>query len=549
MQGTTSNIDYKELYEQQKHLYEGQLAVAADLSEQYEEQLIRLTELKEQHEQQLRLEADLREQVAAVTFELNQLRKMVFGSRRERFIPVPGMTKAELQLALDLDAETIAECRISSATKVEYIRTRVEVTAAKPNAHPGRMKLPNHLRRETIILKPDQDVSGLKKIGEDVTEILDYIPPELYVKQYIRPKYAAPLGDGYSTVITASLPGRMMEKCMAGEGLLAQMIVDKYVDHLPVHRQLQRYERMGVHIAQSTSNDWFRDTLNQLTCLYEAHKRQTLATGYLGADETPVKVLDESKKGTTHKGFYWVYHNSEQKLVLFDYRPGRGREGPDDILKDFQGYLQTDGYSAYEDFDKRPGIVLMHCMAHARRKFFDALQTDRDLAQHALELFGQLYAVERKIKEGGLSGDAIVAMRQQEAVPVLSALQAWMQEEYPKIQLKKSPIAQAMAYCLPRWKKLCIYTTDPRLQIDNNPVENAIRPVAIGRKNYLFAGSHEAAQRAAMIYSLLSTCKLHGINPYEWLKDVLQRMHLYTTAGIEGLLPQNWIKLPDWDMD
>jgi transposase len=528
MQGTPSDIDYKELHEQQ---------------------LARLTELKEQHEQQLSLEADLREQVAALTFELNQLRKMVFGSRRERFIPAPGITKAELQMALDLDADTIAQCKISAATKVEYIRTRAEVTADKPKAHPGRMKLPDHLRRETIILKPEADVTGLTKIGEEVTEILDYIPPELYVRQYIRPKYAAPLSDGFSTVITASLPGRMMEKCMAGEGLLAQMIVDKYVDHLPINRQLQRYERMGVHIAQSTSNDWFRTTLNHLSSLYEAHKRLTLAIGYLGADETPIKVLDEDKKGATHKGFYWVYHNSEQKLILFDYRPGRGREGPDDILQDFQGYLQTDGYSAYEDFGKRPGIVLMHCMAHARRKFIDALQNDSALAEHALNLFGELYAVERKIKEAGLSGDAVVALRQQEAAPVLTTLHVWMQEEYPKIQLKKSPIAQAMAYCLPRWEKLCIYTTDAKLQIDNNCVENAIRPVAIGRKNYLFAGSHEAAQRAAMIYSLLATCKLHGINPYEWLRDVLQRMHLYTTGNIEALLPQNWVKLPDWDMD
>jgi len=526
MQITPSNTDYKELYE---------------------EQLAGLAELKEQHEQHLIQLADLREQLAEATFELNQLRTMVFGSRRERFIPAPGITKAELQLALDLDAETIAGCKLSSATKIEYIRTRAEITAAKPKAHPGRMKLPAHLRRETVILQPDQDVSGLNKIGEDVTEILDYIPPELYVRQYIRPKYAAPLGDGYSTVLTAALPGRMMEKCMAGEGLLAQMIVDKYVDHLPVHRQLQRYERMGVHIAQSTSNDWFRATLNQLSCLYEAHRRDTLATGYLGADETPIKVLDEDKKGTTHRGFYWVYYNSEQKTVLFDYRPGRGREGPNDILQGFQGYLQTDGYSAYEDFDKRPGIVLMHCMAHARRKFFDALQTDRDLAEHALELFRQLYEVERRIREGGLCGDAVVDIRKQEAVPVLRTLQAWMQEEYPKLQLKKSPIAQAMAYCLPRWEKLCIYTTDSRLQIDNNPVENAIRPVAVGRKNYLFAGTHEAAQPTAMIYSLLATCKLHGINPYQWLKDVLQRMHLYTTAGIEGLLPQNWAKLPDWD--
>jgi|SRR6185312_14381153 len=333
MQSTSSNIDYKELYEQQ---------------------LIQIADLNEQIEKHSSVTAELREEVALVTFELNQLRKMVFGSRRERFIPAPGITKAELQLALDLHAETIAECRITSASRVEYIRTRVEVIPNKPKAHPGRMKLPDHLRRETVILQPDQDVRRLNKIGEDVTEILDYIPGELYVRQYIRPKYAAPLGDGFTTVIMASLPGRMMEKCMAGEGLLAQMIVDKYVDHLPIHRQLQRYERMGVHIAQSTSNDWFRATMNQLTCLYEAHKRQTLATGYLGADETPIKVLDEDKKGKTHRGFYWVYYNIGQQLVLFDYRPGRGREGPNDILQGFQGYLQTDGYSAYEALIKGP---------------------------------------------------------------------------------------------------------------------------------------------------------------------------------------------------
>lgn len=506
------------------------------------------TNFKELYEEQLTLAAELSDKVTALTHELTQIKKMIFGSRQERFIPAPDATKKDLQLALDLDAETIAQCRITSATKVEYIRTQVEVIPNKPKSHPGRMKLPDHLRRETILLKPETDVSGLQKIGDEVTEILDYIPAELYVKQYIRHKYAAPFSDGLSTVITASLPGRLMEKCMAGEGLLAQMIVDKYVDHLPIHRQLQRYERMGVKIAQSTSNDWFRNTLSHLCSLYEAHKRLTLATGYLGADETPIKVLDEDKKGTTHRGFYWVYHNSEQKMVLFDYRPGRGREGPDDILKDFQGYLQTDGYSVYEDFDRRPGITLMHCMAHARRKFNEALDNDRERAEHALNLFQQLYAIERRIKDGALSGDAVVQIRQQEAEPILQSLKKWMEEEYPKIQLKKSPIAQAMAYCLPRWDKLCIYTTDARLNIDNNPVENAIRPVAVGRKNYLFAGSHEAAQRAAMAYSLFATCKLHDINPFLWLKDVLERMHLYTTGNIEELLPQNWKKLHEWEL-
>ena len=302
---------------------------------------------------------------------------------------------------------------------------------------------------------------------------------------------------------------------------------------------------MGVTIAQSTSNDWYRMVLNHLHALYEAHKRITLATSYLGADETPIRVMDEDKKGTTHRGFYWVYHNAEQKLVLFDYRPGRGREGPDDILKDFQGYLQTDGYSAYEDFDRRPGITLLHCMAHARRKFHEALQNDQPRAEYALTLFRQLYAIERSIKDRALTGDAVVQLRQQEAVPILQTLKTWMVDEYPELVVKKSSIAQAMNYFLPRYEKLCLYTKDARLNIDNNLVENAIRPVAVGRKNYLFAGSHEAAQRAAMVYSLLATCKLHNINPYYWLRDVLENMHRFTTDAIEGMLPQNWKKLPE----
>jgi transposase len=297
------------------------------------------------------------------------------------------------------------------------------------------------------------DVTGLQMIGEEQTEILDYIPAELFVKQYIRHKYAAPLGAGLGTVITASLPGRIMEKCMAGEGLLAQMVVDKYVDHLPIHRQLQRFARMGVTIAQSTSNDWMRMTLNHLHGLYEVHKKMTLDTGYLSADETPIRVMNEDKKGSTHRGYYWVYYNSVARMVLFDYRPGRGREGPEDILQGFQGYLQTDGYGAYEDFGKRRGITLMHCMAHAKRKFHEALGNDRERAEHALAMFQQLYATEGRIKEEGLSAEAVIEIRKKEVLPVLKEMKAWMEEEYPKIVLKKSPIAEAISYCLPRWER------------------------------------------------------------------------------------------------
>lgn len=484
---------------------------------------------------------DLEVKYAAVLHQLEQLKKMIFGGKSERFVSADNTTHPQ-QLSLPLDAATIAACKITDATKVEYLRTKTEVTENKAKAHPGRMKLPEHLPREVILLQPESDITGLRKIGDEVTEVLDFKPGALYVKQYIRPKYVQPLDDTETTFITASLPERLMEKSMAGEGLLAQIIVDKYVDHLPLHRQLQRFERAGVTIAQSTINDWVKAVLVHLTTLYEVHKRQVLASCYLHCDETPLKVLDETKKGTTHQGYYWVYHNSKDKLVLFDYRSGRDRAGPDDILQDFIGYLQTDGYVAYEDFDKRAGIILLHCMAHARRKFSDALQNDKARAEHALAMLQQLYAIERRIKEEVLSAEAIVKLRQGEAVPILKMLKEWMIAEYVKV-LPQSPIGKAMNYSLSRWEKLSIYTTDAILQIDNNPVENAIRPVAIGRKNYLFAGSHDAARRAAMVYSLFATCRLHQINPYHWLKDVLERMHLFTTNNIVELLPQHWKNL------
>ncbi len=472
--------------------------------------------------------------------ELTVLKKMVFGSKSERFIPTDE-SKVDPQLSLELDAETIAQCKITDATIFTVTRTKTEVIPNPPKPHPGRMKLPDHLRREVIILTPQTNIEGLKKIGEEVTEVLDFIPGELYVKQYIRSKYVVPVNDTDNTVITASLPERIMEKCMAGEGLLAQIIIDKYVDHMPLHRQSQRFGRAGVNIAQTTICGWVKTVLMHLISLYDLHKQYVLASRYLHVDETTIQVLDDDKKGKTHQGYYWLYHNSEQKSVLFDYRRGRDHEGPDDILKDFQGHLQTDGYAGYDHFDKRPGIILLGCMSHARRKFYDALQNDKDRSEYALVMFGQLYALERRMEDEGLDKEEVLKLRQEQAVPVLKTLKEWMLKELPKV-LPTSPTGKAMSYFLKRWDKLIVYTTDGSLKIDNNPVENAVRPVAIGRKNYLFAGSHDAAQRAAMIYSLFATCRYHQINPYDWLKDVLEQLHLYTTSNMADLLPQNWKK-------
>ena len=268
-------------------------------------------------------------------------------------------------------------------------------------------------------------------------------------------------------------------------------------------------------------------------------RKEVLSADYLQVDETPIKVLDKNKKGTTHRGFHWVYRSPQKRMVLFDYREGRGHEGPQECLKDFKGYLQTDGYAVYEYFGKKSEVQLLNCMAHARRKFDEAKSNDLIRAEHVLTEIQKLYAVERHAKEQGLSIQQIVGLRQVQSVPVLLALEEWMMENYKAI-LPQSTIGQAMHYSLQRWDKLMRYTTDGRLEIDNNLVENAIRPVAIGRKNYLFAGSHNGARRAAMLYSFLGTCKINNVNPFEWLQDILCKIPTHHVNKLQELLPRNW---------
>jgi hypothetical protein len=323
---------------------------------------------------------------------------------------------------------------------------------------------------------------------------------------------------------------------MAGEGLLAQIIIDKYVDHLPLYRQMQRFERNGLKLPYSTLTDWVSSTCRLIEPLFTALKKEVLESSYLHADETPIKVMDKDKQGETHRGYYWVYHNSIDKIVFFDYQEGRGREGPMEILENFKGYLQTDGYNVYDSFDKQEGITLMHCMAHARRMFNDALNNDESRAAYAMKEIQKLYAIERNCKEQNLSFEEIKTIRQQQAVPILIALGQWMKQEYMQIT-PKSPIGKALAYSIERWNKLSLYTQEGMLNIDNNPVENSIRPVALGRKNYLFAGSHEAARRSGMLYSLLGTCKMHGIEPYTWLKNTLQKIAEHPVNKVYELLP------------
>jgi transposase len=454
--------------------------------------------------------------------ELAQLKRMIFGTKSERFVPAVAMGQG----ALGFDIEAVVPAVVKQA--ISY--TREQQRGNK--VHTGRLPIPSYIERIKIEVAPEETVTGLKCIGEEVTEELEYKAASFYVNQYIRKKYAKANGEG---IIIGSLPSRPIEKGIAGAGLLANIVIEKYVDHLPLHRQIQRFKRAGMDIPPATISGWVHATCNLISPLYDVLKQEVLKQDYIQADETPIAVLDKDKEGATHQGYNWVYHAPGIRMVLFDYRHGRGRDGPKEILKDFHGHLQTDGYNAYDTFDNEE-ITLLHCMAHARRKFEQALNNDKERAEHVLHLLQKLYAIERKAKEENYTHVQRYELRQAESVTVLQSLHEWFKENIIQV-LPKSLMGEAITYSLKRWEKLSIYTTDGKLEIDNNLVENVIRPVALGRKNYLFAGNHDAAQRSAMLYSFMGTCKLRGVEPLHWLKTTLAKLPDHKANQLHLLLP------------
>jgi transposase len=443
--------------------------------------------------------------------ELDKLRRLIFGSKSERFVP----PQPANQSSLELEVEKLPE-EPTVTQKISYERKK---SKTHNKVHSGRTPIPAHIERREEVIMPEGDLSDYNKIGEEVTEVLEYEAPKFFVRKIVRPKYAK---KDKSTVIIAQMPSLPIEKGMAGASLLANILVEKFIYHLPLHRQIQKFAREGLRIPAPTISDWVRQSCEPLELLYEKLKDEILKSDYLQADETPLPVLDKDKPGATHQGYYWVYHSPDKKLVLFDYRQGRGKIGPHEMLKEFSGYLQTDGYAAYEALDKQR-INLIHCMAHARRYFEQALDNDRARAEHVLTAMQKLYDVERICRDESYSYKQREEIRKERSLPVLLELKNWLKENIMQV-LPKSSIGKAVAYSFERWDKLMLYAENGKLEMDNNLIENQIRPVAIGRKNYLFAGSHDAAQRHAMIYSFIATCKLRGIDPENWLRDVLSRI-------------------------
>ena len=437
--------------------------------------------------------------------EIAQLKRMIFGAKSERFIS--GEDSSQLLLGLNL-TEPMAE-PVKTET-ITYERKQKEEN--KQLIH-SRQPLPSHLPRHEIVIEPMAKPAGAKKIGEEITEILEYTPGALIVNRIVRPKYLLPKEDNKDTrIIIADLPTLPIPKGIAGPGLLTHIIISKYVDHLPIYRQAQQFKRQGVEIAESTMADWIHQCCDLLAPLYETLKENVLKCKYLQADETPIPVLTKDKPGATHKGYLWVYRDVIDKLILFEYQKTRAREGPQKILNDFTGTLQTDGYTAYNIFDKPGKITLLACMAHARRKFETALDNDKIRAEYVLTKIQALYSTERKAREAGYSFEQRKELREQESLPILAELEEWLKQNITQV-MPKSAIGIALAYTLSLCNRLNGYLLDGKYEIDNNLIENSIRPVALGRKNYLFAGSHDAAQRTAMLYSFLGSCKMNDVEP------------------------------------
>jgi transposase len=405
----------------------------------------------------------------------------------------------------------------------------------------GRHALPGHLKRERIVhdLKDEEKhcarcAQDLRRIGEETSERYEYVPASLTVVEETCLKYAC-----RCTVHTAGKPPQPIEKSIAGASLLAHVIVSKMADHLPLHRQEKMFERHGVDISRKTMCGWMGQCAGLLIPLYEAGKQVLFRSKVVGTDDTGVKVLDR-KLPFARTGRLWPYYgDAEHPVVLYDYTPTRERAGPEKFLAGYRGYLQADAYGGYDAFFKNPerGLIEVGCMAHTRRHFRKALDSDQARMGPALLLIAQLYRVEKRAR--GLAPADRLEMRKLEARPILDKLHQYLLDIQLEV-LPKSPEGRAVRYALKNWTALTRYADDGNLDIDNNRTEQSIRGIAVGRANWLFFGSDVGGRTAAVLRSFVASCQRAGIDPYAWFKDVLRRVATHPINRIAELLPHCW---------
>jgi len=472
---------------------------------------------------------DERRRNEQLAHRLDLLLKRVYGPRADTLDP------RQLSLFEGLSTETLP---------IPLSEPEVTTTTVKHTGH-GRRKLPENLKRETEFIDVPESVKlatggEWQKIGEEISEKLDYTPSSLFVRRIVRPKYVVrfPNKDQPDELKIAELPPDALPKSKAAPGLVADVIVSKLVDHLPLYRQEQRYARQGFPIARSTLCGWLAEAADVLTPLWQCLKDQVLAASIVNTDDTPVPVQDPDREHC-RTGRIWAYVSEHG--TVYDATEDRSRDGPLAFLKDFRGYLQCDAYAGYDELFRRSNgtIVEVGCWAHARRKFVEAQKTSLREAHEVVARIKQLYAVEHEAS--GFDAAARMSLRREKSVPLLESLKERL-DELAVTALPKSPLGEAVTYARNQWAALNVYTTDGALAMDNNVAERAVKPFAIGRKNWLFFGSDDGGRRLAILSSFTETCRQFGVNPWTWLKETLIRLPTTPADQLRTLLPTPVVK-------
>ena len=472
--------------------------------------------------------ATLQRENAALRHQLDVLCQRLFGKRSERVDP------RQLQLAL----EQLANEPGPVSEPVEMDSGETPVRGHLRRRPTGRHPLPAHLPRRRIEIDvPEADKRcacghAKTRIGESVAEKLEYEPARFVVIETVRAKYACP--HCHEGVIEAPAPPQAVEKSLAGERLLAHVVVSKYVDHLPLHRLARIFAREGVDLSRATLCGWVADVAAALTPIGDQLRREITAATYLQTDDTTITVLDEP--GGSFKGRLWTYLDPLGRQVVFDATPTHARDGPEAFLATFQGALQADAYTGYDALYQSGRVVEIGCWAHARRRFVEAFLTDGSAAR-MVAFIQQLYQVEHAAAD--LGPEARQALRREASVPLLARIDAERQGLAQAV-LPKSPLGDAVRYLTNQGTALQRFVDDGRLAIDNNRAENQLRVVAVGRKNWLFAGSFDGARRAALLYSLVQSCTLVEVPPFDYLKDVLLRIATHPQRLVHQLTPRGW---------
>jgi len=486
--------------------------------------------------------------IKQLTDQLAWYRRKLWKPQNEKFIPQdPAQRKIDFE-GLEILPEEKEAIKEAEKEIITYERNKPE----RVKKQPVRLPLPDFLRREEETIEPEGIDENWTRIGEEITEVLEHKPGELFVRRIIRPKYVLKKNiqkqaelineEPIETVKIGSMPLLPLPRSNAGASLLAELLMGKYMYHLPFHRQLAIFKLTGVSIPASTVSGWFMGSCDLLRAMYYRLREIVLASDYIQVDESTVPVIDNEKHRTV-KAYLWVVRSVMKNMMFFHYDKGsRAQKVVIELLHNYQGAVQTDGYEAYSIYEHKKGVLLLGCWAHARRKFTEALKEDKSGAEYALEQIGMLYRVETMASEQKMDNEQRAALRKKLAYPILCAFEKWIVNYYPKA-IPKGRMSKALSYTYSLFHRLSRYHLDGRYQIDNNLIENSIRPLALGRKNYLFCGNHESAENAAIMYSLLGCCKACDVNPREWLTDVLTRIPAYNndySLDLADLLPHNW---------